>query len=346
MQCWLILVIEALFPPASHCAIHPLSPQPKALRSAPLRKSFLTTRCVDSTETPRSVGRKAVVMTSFREKNPRPEPDVERSEGPSSDHIATLATPPTVKHGNIPGPASTPDSNHPSWRDLLDGFPRTTRFLASDPNKSAVIFRRFDELAIRNLLNLEDRIAALELVQKRLDDEDFQQHRSNKDILRVASSWEEFALLGTGKGAWCNKGIPYAAIKMWSEDRKIIQAAYAERERLLNSPRLSERASSPQLPINPRRESSNQAQSPSEAALPPRRKMSSEDQASTKQKAPSEQAISDERDLQPAKGTSSYEIPRDDASRGHHANDAVCGPHQMYRHSAISGQRVVISPDN
>jgi hypothetical protein len=32
---------------------------------------------------------------------------------------------------------------------------------------------------------------------------------------------------------------------MWSEDRKIIQAAYAERECLPNSQRLSERASSP-----------------------------------------------------------------------------------------------------
>jgi hypothetical protein len=133
---------------------------------------------------------------------------------------------------------------------------------------------------------------------------------------------------------------------MWSEDRKIIQAANAERERFPNSQHLSERASSPQLPINPLGESSNLAQIPPEAALHPRRKMPSEDQAPTKQKAPPEQAISDEQGLEPAKGTSSYEIPRDDTSYGHHAKDAVCGHHQIHQDSIFSGQRVAISRDN
>jgi hypothetical protein len=39
--------------------------------------------------------------------------------------------------------------------ELLEGFPQSSSFIAKDPAKTTVIFRRFDQLAVRNLLHLE-----------------------------------------------------------------------------------------------------------------------------------------------------------------------------------------------
>lgn len=54
---------------------------------------------------------------------------------------------------------------------------------------------------MRNLLNLEGRIAALETVQENLDREDYTGFGDNKYIVAAAQSWEDFAVLGTAMGA-------------------------------------------------------------------------------------------------------------------------------------------------
>ena len=97
-----------------------------------------------------------------------------------------------------PQPHLGPPSQSP-WTNsrLLRGFPQTAQFFAADPEKSNVIFKRFDKISIRNLLNLEGRIAALEAVQDELDKDDYILHRNNKDIIVTARSWEDFALLGS-----------------------------------------------------------------------------------------------------------------------------------------------------
>lgn len=84
------------------------------------------------------------------------------------------------------------------WTDgeLLSGFPQTAHFLAADPDKSAVIFRRFDKVSIRNLLYLEGRIAALEKLQDDLDKEDKSDLSEDDDVAAAAASWEDFELLG------------------------------------------------------------------------------------------------------------------------------------------------------
>jgi hypothetical protein len=38
-----------------------------------------------------------------------------------------------------------PDDNEPERLKLLNGFPRTARFFAADPDRSTVVFRRFDK---------------------------------------------------------------------------------------------------------------------------------------------------------------------------------------------------------
>lgn len=82
--------------------------------------------------------------------------------------------------------------SQPPWAnpELLYGFPQIAHYLAADPNKSALNFRRFDKVSIRNLLNLEGRIAALETLQEELDREDYTRHGTNKDIATIARSWK------------------------------------------------------------------------------------------------------------------------------------------------------------
>ena len=106
-------------------------------------------------------------------------------------------------------------------RELLTGFPQTAHFLATDPDKSTVIFRRFDKASIRNLLNLEGRVAALEAFQEDLDKEDYLHNQDEEDILEVARSWEFFALLGTSFGTRANQlKIPAEAYRKWGVRRE------------------------------------------------------------------------------------------------------------------------------
>lgn len=103
----------------------------------------------------------------------------------------------------------------PEHLKLLNGFPRTARFLAADPSKSLLIVRRFDEAAIRNILQLEGRVAALEVVQKDLDKDDFEMYKLNETIVQVAKSWELFMLLGASEKALSQ--FPEAAIEAWCD---------------------------------------------------------------------------------------------------------------------------------
>jgi hypothetical protein len=105
--------------------------------------------------------------------------------------------------------------------ELLPGFSRTARFIGEDPDNTLVIFKRFHQTSVRNLLNLEARVAALEAVQKRLDAEDFRDYQDNKDIVTIARSWEDLALLGTEDGTRGNLNIPDRALDMWREARKL-----------------------------------------------------------------------------------------------------------------------------
>jgi hypothetical protein len=44
----------------------------------------------------------------------------------------------------------------------LDGFPSLANFIASDHDRTSLVFRRFDKLAARNLLYLQSELAELE----------------------------------------------------------------------------------------------------------------------------------------------------------------------------------------
>lgn len=113
----------------------------------------------------------------------------------------------------------------PEFQRILNGFPRTARYLSADEGKSTVLVRRFDEAAVRNLLHLEGRVAALEAAQRRFDRDDFERRKDNEPVTRAASSWEQFALLseisashGDPNGAYT--GVPGCVMEAWAISRE------------------------------------------------------------------------------------------------------------------------------
>jgi hypothetical protein len=105
-----------------------------------------------------------------------------------------------------------------SDQDFLNGFPRFTSFMMSDPDHVASIYRRFDALNTRNLLLLESRVAALEALQEKLDQQDLEQfdlHPERFALTTTAASYEYFAVLGSP----ANSDIPSCAFRQWKADR-------------------------------------------------------------------------------------------------------------------------------
>ena len=96
--------------------------------------------------------------------------------------------------------ARSPSYAEESWMKYPMGFPRYAAFVAFDEDKSTTIYRRFDRLASRDLLNKESELAELESKQDKLD-EDIPEDLSNEleaalaipgDVQRHASyDWEE-----------------------------------------------------------------------------------------------------------------------------------------------------------
>lgn len=101
----------------------------------------------------------------------------------------------------------------PDKRKTPRGFPDTAEFLATDSDMSSLVFRRFHTVAIRNLLFLEGRLAALESHQQLLDG----MEPADSTAPRSNTSWEEFARLAINgsddKG--CSLGIPDSALREW-----------------------------------------------------------------------------------------------------------------------------------
>ena len=114
----------------------------------------------------------------------------------------------------------------PSVPKVLNGFPRTSQFIAADPDKTTVVFWRFDNVSVRNLLYLEGRVAALEKVLNSLDREGYWDHLDKPDLILATQSWEEFALLGSLP----NK-IPQAARDMWKKARLGRKEQQAKKDR-------------------------------------------------------------------------------------------------------------------
>lgn len=72
----------------------------------------------------------------------------------------------------------------------INGFPRVADKIASDPDKTTTIYRRFDRLSARNLLFLEAEIAELEAQQNKYDTDDLL--AANQGVIECHSDWRKF----------------------------------------------------------------------------------------------------------------------------------------------------------
>lgn len=81
----------------------------------------------------------------------------------------------------------------------INGFPRVADKLASDPDKTTTIFRRFDRLSAHSILFQEAEIAELETQLDVLDAEDL----SSADGTTIAchSDWRKFERCATERNA-------------------------------------------------------------------------------------------------------------------------------------------------
>lgn len=71
----------------------------------------------------------------------------------------------------------------------VKGFPSLASFIASDRDKTTVIFKRFDMLSARNLLYLQSELAELQARQELFDKEDL---NASKAVKQCARNWHDF----------------------------------------------------------------------------------------------------------------------------------------------------------
>jgi hypothetical protein len=71
-----------------------------------------------------------------------------------------------------------------------NGYPSLARWIAHDPDNESYVFRRFDRLSARNLLNLQSQLINLESELDRLDERMWLS--GNPDAILSMSRWESF----------------------------------------------------------------------------------------------------------------------------------------------------------
>lgn len=78
----------------------------------------------------------------------------------------------------------------------IDGFPALATFMASDPDRSTFIYKRFDRLASRNLLTLQSELADMQSQLDAFDREDWTRYQNRGPghlaALQELQSWESY----------------------------------------------------------------------------------------------------------------------------------------------------------
>ncbi|EON62136.1 hypothetical protein W97_01355 [Coniosporium apollinis CBS 100218] len=74
----------------------------------------------------------------------------------------------------------------------LDGYPSLSRFIASDPDRTALVFKRFDRLAVRSLLYLQSELEDLQVQQDEYDRIDANDQSDDLSSKQCARNWQEF----------------------------------------------------------------------------------------------------------------------------------------------------------
>jgi hypothetical protein len=82
----------------------------------------------------------------------------------------------------------------------LDGFPSLASFIASDPDHTLLVFKRFDKLAARNLLYLQSELTSLQAQQDLFDAEDQSLENDDRQAKQCAMDWESFKTASSEPG--------------------------------------------------------------------------------------------------------------------------------------------------
>lgn len=105
-----------------------------------------------------------------------------------------------------------PGTAEPARVKPINGFPRVADKIASDPDKTTTIYRRFDRLSARNLLFLEAEIAELEALQNKYDANDL--ISANQVVIDSHSDWRKFERYANEKDEDGKHTQPSQAAKM------------------------------------------------------------------------------------------------------------------------------------
>ena len=85
---------------------------------------------------------------------------------------------------------------------LRSSFAGVAGFFAIDGDRSSTVFRRFDKLALQNLLYLQAKLAGLEEQQKRYDEEDV---TGDMEAKQAATSWIDLERLAKDLGRYADR---------------------------------------------------------------------------------------------------------------------------------------------
>jgi hypothetical protein len=88
------------------------------------------------------------------------------------------------------------ETNIEAKRHYLSGYPSLAAFISSDRDRTTLIFKRFDELAARNLLYLQSDLAELQAKQRAFDEQDINADLATKQCARNYSEFETAASQG------------------------------------------------------------------------------------------------------------------------------------------------------
>jgi hypothetical protein len=84
-------------------------------------------------------------------------------------------------------------------RHYLSGFPSLANFIANDRDRTTLIYKRYDELAARNLLYLQSELAELDTKQRKFDQEDLIADMPTKQCARHFAKFQEEAQANNAK---------------------------------------------------------------------------------------------------------------------------------------------------
>ena len=85
---------------------------------------------------------------------------------------------------------------------LESSFAGVAGFFAIDGDRSSTVFRRFDKLALQNLLYLQAKVASLEEQQERYDKENV---TGDMEAKQAATSWIDFERLAKDPGRYADR---------------------------------------------------------------------------------------------------------------------------------------------